>query len=224
MLHQRSISQHNSSANLEHITAGFRHRRSLTGSDWRSPIGHDTRFVSCCSSLSLALIPSASPLNLRPPCFDAPSTSTSRYFITSLSFSLWISLSLSLFIWKVKMKVKWNEWESLSLSSFFKILTLSDSLFLLNCLWLADSLLSFNFINILPLFLTFSFWLYPLVLVRLGEIQLIVLLWFVIVNFFDWQLALVIREWEPWGLSHCLLSGVGGGWAHGTWGRVRYLN
>ena len=43
-----------------------------------------------------------------------------------------------------------------------------------------------------------------LVLVRLSEIQLIVLLWFVIVKFSDWQLVLVMG-----GLSHCLLSGVG---------------
>ena len=43
-----------------------------------------------------------------------------------------------------------------------------------------------------------------LVLVRLSEIQLIVLLWFVIVKFSDWQLALVMG-----GLSYCLLSGVG---------------
>ena len=123
--------------------------------------------------------------------------------------------------------------ESLSLSLFFKTLTLSNSLFLLNCLWLVDSLLSFNFIIFCPCFWLFLFgfirWCWRvlvlvLVLVRLGEIQLIVLLWFVNVNFSDWQLALVIGEWEPWGLSHCLLSGVGGGWAYGTWGRVRYLN
>ena len=61
-----------------------------------------------------------------------------------------------------------------------------------------------------------------LVLVRLSEIQLIVLLWFVIVKFSDWQLVLVMG-----GLSHCLLSGVGVGVGvdgHITWCRVRNLN
>ena len=38
-----------------------------------------------------------------------------------------------------------------------------------------------------------------------------------IVNFSDWQLALVIGGHEA-----CLLSGVGGGWGHGV--GVGYLN
>ena len=44
--HRRSVSQHNSSSNPEHIASRFRHRRSFTGSDQRSPISHVARSVT----------------------------------------------------------------------------------------------------------------------------------------------------------------------------------
>ena len=57
--HWRLVSQHNLSSSPEHIASRFGHRRS--------PIGHVARRSACSS---------------------APLTSTSRYFITSLFFSL----------------------------------------------------------------------------------------------------------------------------------------
>ena len=114
--------------------------------------------------------------------------------------------------------------ESLSLSLFFKTLTLSNSLFLLNCLWLVDSLLSFNFINILPLFLTFSFWLYPLVLACVGVGVGVGETWWDTINCF-----IVICECEffwlaasscDWGMGAMRLVSLsiewGGGWM-GIW-------
>ena len=71
--HQRSVSQHNSISSPEHIALGFRHRRLLTGLDRRSPIGHVAHHSACFVARHCA-------------CSGAPSTSTSRYFITSLFF------------------------------------------------------------------------------------------------------------------------------------------
>ena len=114
--YRRSVSQHNLSSSPEHIALGFEHRRLLTGSDRRSPIGHIARLGHVACSVTH-----------RSACSVTPSTSTSRYFITSLFFffPLWLSQSLSLFIWKIKMKwnLKWNEME-LSLYSF-KTLTVN---------------------------------------------------------------------------------------------------
>ena len=55
-LHRRSVSQHNSSSSPQHITSGFGHRRSLIGSDRRSPIGHVACSVTRCSSLATSSV------------------------------------------------------------------------------------------------------------------------------------------------------------------------
>ena len=132
----------------------------------------------------------------RPSALGLPGPATLRYFIFTLSFSLFFSLTYTgYWIWvngflsfsvslSLSEEWKWNEMRlSLFLSlSLFK--TLFDSLFLFE-LWLADCYclaLFYNFINICP-----CFWFYPLVLVRYNWLSFSVL-WFVIVNLSDWLL------------------------------------
>ena len=99
--HRRLVSQHNSSSSPKHIALGFGHRRSLTGSDRRSPIGHVARRLFRCPSLGLLCRPSLSllrcslNLNLNLKVF---------HNFSLLLFFLSNSLSLFLFIWKIKMK------------------------------------------------------------------------------------------------------------------------
>ena len=122
------------SSSPEHTASRFRHQRLLTRSNQRSPIGH----VACLSLARRSEITHLLPFNLRPPCSGAPS----RYFILLTS----LSQSLSLYL----KSLKWNEWDSLSLSLYSLRLTLSDSFEL----WLAEV---FNFINIFPYFWLFGF-------------------------------------------------------------------
>ena len=107
--HRRLVSQHNSSSSPEHITSGFGHWRSLTGSDWRSLIGHGARRLARSHRLLRRSPLALSPIVCRSACSGAPLISTLRYFITSLPFfffflffslslSLWLSHSLSLYL------------------------------------------------------------------------------------------------------------------------------
>ena len=83
LLHRRSVSQHNSSSSPEHIASGFRHRRSLTGLDRRLLFGHIARLGHVACSVARH---TACSVAHHSACSDAPSTSTLRYFITSLFF------------------------------------------------------------------------------------------------------------------------------------------
>ena len=202
--HQRSVSQHNSSSNLEHIALGFGYRRSLTGSDWRLSIGHVSVAVARLS-LGLASIPLALPLSDSASGLPTPSTLPLRYFIFtnfSLFFSLTLSQSFSLYLKNESEDVKWNHSnESLSLSLFFKTLTLSDSFEL----WLAD--LALTLLIFCPLFLTS--WLYPLVWCWCWWDTINCLL--VYCDLWLWIFLIGSCDWGP-----------GGGWEHGA--RVGYLN
>ena len=127
-LHRRSVSEHNSSSSPEHIASGFKHWRSLTGLDQRSLIGHVARSVAHRLARSCRLLRRSSLALLlvicRSACFGAPSTSTSRYFITFLFFSLWLSQSLSLYLKNENESEIWNEMnDRMSLSLSFKTLT-----------------------------------------------------------------------------------------------------
>ena len=126
---------HRSSLKISHIVGDRSSPKHITTLE----IGHVARSSSSLAPHRGSLI-TTSALAFKPPCSGAPS----RYFIllTSLSFSLWLSLSLYL------KSLKWNEWDSPSLYSLR--LTLSDSFEL----WLAEALT----LLIFCLFLTF--WLY----------------------------------------------------------------
>ena len=132
--HRRSVSQHNSSSNPEHIASRFRHRRSFTGSDQRSPISHVARSathhllrrlsfapslvacsVACRSSLGLGSLRCSLNLNLNLKVFHHFSI---VFFLTlSLSLSLYlkneseserVSLSLSFFSFKAVFELAKN--------------------------------------------------------------------------------------------------------------------
>ena len=124
--HRRSVSQHNSSSNPEHITSRFRHQRSFTGLDQRSPISHVARSVTHCllcrlsfapslvacsvacrSSLGLGLLRCSLNLNLNLKVF--------HHFSIVFFLTLSVSLSLSLYL----KNESESERVSLSLSFFF---------------------------------------------------------------------------------------------------------
>ena len=119
-LHRRSVSQHNSSSSPQHITSGFGHRRSLTGSDRRSPIGH----VARRSAQSRRLLRHS----LLVACYVVRRSSFGLLRRPSLGLLYCLSLSLLRCSLNLSLKVFHN----FSLSFFSLTLLVSLSLYLKN--------------------------------------------------------------------------------------------